>query len=136
MESEGASFKSMHFPRGVQVREGGSVTMKKCTVTGREIELKGGASLVMEECRIFGSSGFGLVCLGKVAATLCIFEGNALSGVCVAGEATLQLVGGTTSGHQVHGVRACGGKVTVAAAEHTDGGEVEQTVSSGNGGDD
>ena len=74
--AEGARFVSAHFPRGVNI-EGGSVTMEKCTFTGRRIHVERGASLVMEDCRVFGCDGDGVNCEGgEVEATRCTFEGS------------------------------------------------------------
>ena len=140
VESEGVSFESMHLPLGVMIREGG-LTMKKCTSTGQEISVQEGASLVMEDTRTFGSSGFGVTCLGDVKATRCTVEDNGHTGVYVDGEeASAELVdfvirkngqhgvyvyeskvvlrGGMISENKLQGVDAfSGGKVTVAKAE-------------------
>ena len=138
-----------------------ALSMENCTSTGSAIVVPRGASLVMEDCRVFGSGGNGVHCQsGKVEATRCIIEDNAEHGVnvfrgeaklveCVvrnngqhglyvanyAGQAACKLMGGTISGNTEHGVLAAGGKVTVAAAEHSEDPPVDrpQTVSSGNG---
>ena len=133
--SEGVRFESLNLPQGVRI-EGRSVTMTKCTSTGRRIHVGDGASLAMEGYRAFGSGGDGVACFGKMEATRCVFEDHSSDGVYVGsreaklvecvlrnnGEHGLSvyngkaiLKGGTISGNKKHGVIAYqGSKVTVA----------------------
>ena len=99
VESEGVSFESMHFPLGVQIQSG-SLTMSKCTSTGREIDVEPDGRLVMEDSRVFGTVAaagmderHGVRCSGAVKATRCTVENNAASGVCIDGaRASAELV--------------------------------------------
>lgn len=42
VQTEGVRFLSMHLPAGATVKKGGSLTMKKCTVTGDSINVDEG----------------------------------------------------------------------------------------------
>ena len=143
VRTESVRFVSMTFPRGVEIGSPQQIN---------------GASLVMDDCRVFGSGGVGVVCGGKVEATRCRFENNGSHGVLVyGGEAKLvecvvrnngghglsvgvgkaTVAGGTVSDNKGYGVLAYyRSKVTVAAAEHSEEVNCEQTVSSGNVGHD
>ena len=90
--AKGVSFVLMHFPHGVKIRDGGSLTMSKCTSTGDRNGLYDAGRLTMEDCRIFGSgnqrsgiSDRGVLCDGQLEATRCIFEGCDNTGVYVRG---------------------------------------------------
>ena len=127
---------SVHFPRGVRIVNC-SVTMEKCTSTDQAIRLGYGACLAVEDCRLFGGN-FGVHCAGKMEARRCMFEGNSMAGVVVdAGQATLVECMVRNSGRDglyVYGGNVLyGGKVTVAAAEHSYEMDRPQTVSAGNG---
>ena len=124
------------------------------------IDIWRAASLVMEDCRVFGSGRIGVECRGgKVEATRCTFGRNGSDGVHVMGGQVKEclvrnngadslyvgsggevtVMGGTIRSNKRHGVLAGGGKVTVAAAEHSEEegtADRPQTVSSGNGGHD
>jgi len=155
VRAEGVRFVSMDLPRGAEIVSR-SMTMENCTITCGQLEVWGGASLVMEDCRVFGSCGDGVRCnYGKLNATRCTIENHGGDGVyVVGGEAKLVecvvrnngesglfvnggkciLEGGAISGNKQHGVDADGrGKVTVAAAEHSEEVDREQTVSLENG---
>jgi len=96
VESEGVSFVTLHLPRGVRVSGSltmtgrcGSLTMTKCTSTGRSIDVEPGASLVTEDTLVFGNSGWGggggVSCRGEMTATRCIVDDNRSTGVSVIG---------------------------------------------------
>jgi len=76
VKSEGASFVSMHLPRGMIVGMDGSLTMTKCTSTGEDIDSRVGGSLAMEDSRVYGSRSTGVTCQGDAKLTRCTVENN------------------------------------------------------------
>ena len=142
---QGRELESMDSPSGVDIGDGGSLTMTKCTSTGGTINVLEGASLVIEDCHVFdnntGGSSNGVHCSGDVKATRCTVEGNGATGVYNYGAgASGELVdcmirqngdggvsvsrgkvvlrGSTSSENHMNGVNAhYAGKVTVAKAE-------------------
>ena len=74
VDSKGVTFDSMRLFHGVEIAEGGSMTMKNCTMTDVGIALAhGGASLVMEDTRVTDCSR-GVHCSGSnLKATRCWF---------------------------------------------------------------
>jgi len=105
VSTNGVRFVSMDFPEGVDIRSGGSLTMKNCTSTGKSIHAQRGARLAMEDCRVFGCDTHtprenfgdindnGLNCYGAdVTALRCVFEDNAGNGVLVVGGSSRELV--------------------------------------------
>ena len=75
---------------------------------------------------------------GEAKLVECVVRNNGGDGLFVDGGGKVTLEGGMISGNKQHGVLAYGScsKVTVAAAEHSEEVDREQTVSSGNDGHD
>ena len=108
--SEGVSFVAMHLPQGVRVREGGSLTMKKCTSTGGQIAVEEGTNLVMEDCRVFGNRDWAVSCEGDVKATRCT---SSIGVIVRGGHASAELVDCVIRKHKFYGVYVNEGKVTL-----------------------
>jgi len=135
VKSMGVSFVSVHLPQGVAVEWGGSLTMSKCTSTGKVIQVESGARLVMEDCHIYGSAvqaalynfvggvdcdpvrlGDGVHCSGTMVATRCTFAQNGRHGVAVSRGGQVELVKCAIRKNGGHGVSvsaALGGATAV-----------------------
>ena len=110
---QGRELESMDSPSGVDIGDGGSLTMTKCTSTGGTINVLEGASLVIEDGHVFdnntGGSSNGVHCSGDVKATRCTDEQHGSTGLSVVGEhASGELVVCVIRKNQGHGVVANG----------------------------
>ena len=131
---------------GMEIEEGGPVTMDKCTATGLVIDVDEDASLIMGDSRAFCSDGDGVIGHGRFMVTLCTFEDNTDCGVWLYTHAELVecvfrnnskegirmyrgqfvLRGGLVTGNRRNGMAACeNATVTVAKTEK----DKPQTVS-------